>query len=489
MEVHLQSSLSILRPPRWVAEILQRKLTLKNPAFKKAERFAPVDPEVMGMRPKLKFYKRSRNKRTGDVRLILPRGSMPVDRWGKKLTLEGPKGKTITIDIGDIRDDRIAVPTEFPEFLLDSTAEQESIVRRVRSRKDGIGNFLVLLATGMGKTLGTALAAAELGQRTCVIVPTKLIEDTWKRDLKKGFGIDEEDIGIWKQQRFEVGEQFTIASLGTVRRRKKDLHEYFKHFGTVIFDEVQLVPATETRGIMSRCPCKYRIGTTATMRRKDGLHPLIEAIFGDPIMRKTSGSSETSIDVKRVIVRDAPLTEEEVPTPSYNEYLDAAINHQKRNAQIVRDVVRAYARGHYCLVATRRRDHVETLRAMCVERGAKEVFTLLGGAREEDVHQIVDEIREAPRAIVVATDQFIRIGANIQALDRLFLAVSLASKEDVIQLVGRIRRKDPEHPDKTAVVYDYVDWGIVWVANQYKKKRVPAYKKLGVPAYKNKIML
>ena len=167
-----------------------------------------------------------------------------------------------------IEDRRNTVPVEFPEFKFTLRPSQQEVYDNLNS------DAFVNAWTSWGKTFTALAIAAKLGQKTLVIVHTKVLLDQWVKEVKKVFGITPSVIGGGK---FETEGPITIATVQTLMRRNKLLFK--ESFGTIIVDECHHSPAKSFSDLLDTMNAKYKIGFSASDRRKDGLHVLFPDFF------------------------------------------------------------------------------------------------------------------------------------------------------------------------------------------------------------------
>ena len=62
--------------------------------------------------------------------------------------------------------------------------------------------------------------------------------------------------------------------------KKDDVADLVAEYGHVMVDECHHVPAVSFERVLSEVRARYVTGLTATPRRRDGLHPIIEMQLG-----------------------------------------------------------------------------------------------------------------------------------------------------------------------------------------------------------------
>lgn len=158
--------------------------------------------------------------------------------------------------------------------------EQQYITKKLLKH-----NRIVLEAKpAFGKTMVAALyCIKQRKQKTLIIVHTRALIHQWKKRIEDWFEVNKQDIGIMGENKWTIGERFTIASYQTLARH--DLAEIKDTFGFVVIDECHHVPAQTFAKVIKGLAAKYALGLTATAYRKDKLERLMNFYIG-PITKK-----------------------------------------------------------------------------------------------------------------------------------------------------------------------------------------------------------
>lgn len=394
-------------------------------------------------------------------------------------------------------DCRAVFNVKFPELKLALNRDQEQICTKFRHSlavsSRPYGTFLFVAPTSAGKTMAQAAAASKTGQRTLVLCKTNLIKKAWQDDLFKLYGIDKHALGEIQQTNFRIGNHFTLASIATLTRRKHLWAELFSQVGCLIIDEVQITGSKTVREIVSSCPARYIIGMTATDNRRDGKNYVIQSLLGPRLLKIFNKQQETESslplsDARVVRTNYRYLDKKGEPIPpdlmNFAELTQQMSDDPVRNAIIVAEVKKDWEAGHCPLVVTTRVAHAITLVELLRKEGV--VSNLLTGATNGDKEyseQLVNSILARHTRCLVATTQAIKLGANLNPLDRLHLAIPPANKDDVEQLVGRIRRKAVGKTDAHLVWYH--DIMTPYWHSKFKKIFYATMRTLRVPRFEN----
>jgi superfamily II DNA or RNA helicase len=140
---------------------------------------------------------------------------------------------------------------------------------------------VVVLPTGSGKTFLGALAIADLGLWSLVVVPTIDLLRQWQGALCHILGYSSSQVGIYG------GGDHEVLPLTVVTYESAQLHpELLWHFGLLIFDECHHLPAPTYREIAEGAFTPYRLGLSATPERSDLLHVELDRLIGPEVYRR-----------------------------------------------------------------------------------------------------------------------------------------------------------------------------------------------------------
>jgi superfamily II DNA or RNA helicase len=455
-------------------EILEA-FTVKNPAYEQAARYSP-----WGAPKNIPEYIMLAHERDGE--LVFPRGIQPHAVLSDEAQREFKRIQW--------KDRTTKAPVKFPSLRVHLNDAQRALLRSFEEAEDRrmrpFRTFLFVAPTSFGKTIGQAAIAAATGQRTLILSISNLITRAWIDDLKLAYGLKPKEIGIIQQNKWRIGNQFTIASVQTLHRRKNRWIDIFKTFGTIIVDEADVISAPSINGFIMSFPARYVIGATATTSRKGG-NPYLEAIFGTYTKRLIVTQSDTSTSMALQDVREIPTAfkyEYQRQNLDFHDMQEHMMADEERNALIVHHVKRDLVSGRKPLVVTNRVDHANVLFDMLKEAGVKNAGLIIGGQKTA-TEKVINGLFAGKCNVIVATKPAVLRGANMNPLDVLHLTMP-ANKTELEQIIGRIRRR-AEGKTKCEVVY-YLDRGVPYLFSRYKKNAVPCFRKLKVKKYLNMFM-
>jgi hypothetical protein len=206
--------------------------------------------------------------------------------------------------------------------------------------------------------------------------------------------------------------------------------------------------------VPARFGARWRVGISATPRRKDGA----EDVFFQQIGSVLFNAKEQRLKpkVKRVwsdfkLIKTGSFNPNLAPRTLIIKFL---VKSRLRNDRIADQMVRAVAAGRKLLVLSERLQHLDDLgvafeakwRAEFPDQPVPALGSYVGGVTEDEREVSAD----AP--VIMATKQYAEEGLDIPALDTLILATPMG---DVEQAVGRILR--PHEGKKEPIVVDIRD--------------------------------
>jgi len=471
MQVIMKDRLHFNGLPETLAEKLYQSYRVANPAYNAIKKYSAHGVKYT----KVPQYLYAGYK-PQETAVILPRGIV--------LPEDGVFDELGSRDIVDLR--HTVEPVEFPCSRIKLNPMQCQLEKAFReSIKEEVSpGYLIVAGTAFGKTIGLLNLASITKQPTLVLTHRTLIRDAWMADFQKMFG-REHSVGLIQNQprKWVISPFVTIAMEQTLHNHPDHWKELFSHFGCVIQDECHITPAPYIQNIISAIPALYRLGGTATPRRRDHLEKLVYWTFGDVWFSAQDSAqvsdNQLSIDsIKFVHTRFEYEGENEVF--DIHEMMNKLCDDAPRNTLIVKNVLHDLRGGNSVLVVSTRVAHCEKLVELLTAAGANPLLFI--GSRPQGHEQFQDDVQALQhrrRRLVVATEQMIREGTNIPALNRLHITVPIADKGNTIQLCGRISRSY----SKPAIKAGFV------MRKKYVKKngRVTVYLDMKVPSLRRRV--
>lgn len=249
----------------------------------------------------------------------------------------------------------------------------------------------------------------------------------------------------------------------------------------VIVDECHHASAVNYERVLKEVNARYIYGLTATPTRRDGHHPIMFLQCG-PIRYRVDARSQaekrnfTHIVIPRLTTFSQPLDGEHAWT--ITDVYRAMQQDEKRNTQIVSDIIDAVSSGKTPLVLTERYDHAQLL-FKTLSGKADRVVLLSGRGKKKEKQETLNSLaRISPNEslILVATGRYVGEGFDLPRLDTLILAMPISWQGTLAQYAGRLHRN--YEGKQEVLIYDYVDIHIPMLERMYQK-RLTSYSAIG----------
>jgi len=131
-----------------------------------------------------------------------------------------------------------------------------------------------------GKTVIALYTVSQRRQPTLIIIPKTDLLDGWLRKIESFLQIPREEVGIFSGGVHEVGKQITIGHTGEIMRYWRKIYD---KVGYIIIDETQRSPSKILTNLVPNFDCRYILGLSNTIQRKDRLFKLIYYYLGEVV--------------------------------------------------------------------------------------------------------------------------------------------------------------------------------------------------------------
>ncbi len=440
--------------PSPLMSLLKRTAAFENPEFhkKQAMRLSTArTPRVISC------------AEMSEMHLALPRGCL------RDVTAILDEHR-IAIELDEQRTSGTSLDARFNGTL---TPIQEGAARAILEHEIGV----FVAPPGVGKTvIGTYLAAAR-GRNTLVLVHRAPLLDQWRSQLAMFLDVDIKTIGQLGSGKDKLTGTLDVAMVQSLARRE-DFAEVVGAYGHVIVDECHHVSAVSFERVVAAAKARYVIGLTATPKRRDGHHPIVEMQLG-PVRFAIDAKAQAGRRPfeHRLFARETAFRAATADVPIQQLYAQLAQD-PIRNRMIIDDVITAIEAGRSPIVLTERTDHLDCLAAE-LERVVRHVVVLRGGMGAKQTREVFARMASIPpgeERVVLATGRYIGEGFDDARLDTLFLTLPVSWKGTLIQYAGRLHRL---HPNKREVqIYDYVDRDVPMLFRMFEK-RLRGYRSIG----------
>lgn len=349
------------------------------------------------------------------------------------------------------------IPEENLEFVGEPRDDQAEAIDQIA---DGIKKYnggIIELPTGWGKTFVALWLIFNIGLKTLIVSNRRNIMQHWQGEIEEFMPkIRIGQLGGGKHDIDNV--DIVVASLQTIALTDIPL-EIFEEFGITIYDEIQTVPCQQFSKSFKKIVTKYMFGMSGSPERKDGMHELSYYYLGPKICSHFKEVQQDSrVVVYQVILNDIPgsdlyskiITQKKSDVPDCTGMITLMSRNDERSKAILEIVRKLYELDKKILILSDRVDqllYVNGLLRTFPEFEGEESIGLIVGS------MTANALRDAKRQdIIIGTYQNCDTGMNCKQLNT---EVLLTPRRDVLQIVGRILRKN--HGTISPVIIDIVD--------------------------------
>lgn len=343
----------------------------------------------------------------------------------------------ITIPIGrtdlippdyEVVDKRLYVPAEFPKFKFELRESQQAVYESLED------NCIINAWTSWGKTFTGLAIAGKLGQKTLIVTHTVALRNQWAAEVRKVYGIEPSIIGSGK---FDTAGPIVIGNTQTLYKKLDKLR---KMFGTIILDEMHHVSSPTFSKILDTNYCRYKIGLSGTIERKDGKHVVFRDYFGNNIFKPPK---------ENYMIPEVHIINSTIPFPTGHHWANRVtqLANSEEYRHTVSMIAAAYAkRGHKVLLVS---DRVNFLEA-CAELIGPDAVCITGAV--ENREELIDELLYGNKTVLCGTQSIFSEGISVNTLSCLILGTPVNNEPLLTQLIGRVIRK--HEGKKSPVIVD-----------------------------------
>ena len=321
---------------------------------------------------------------------------------------------------------------------------------------------ILCLGCGNGKTIIALKLLLQLRLKTLIVVHKTFLLNQWIERIN--MFIKNCNIGIIQGKKCEYEDKdIVIGMLQSLSMKDYDT-SIFDNFGLVIYDEVHHLSAETFSKALPKVATKYLLGLSATPNRKDGLSKVFKYYIGNVIKFKNYAIPGKNVNVKIYNIVDNN-------TLDYNKYSNIVLNYmskpvipkmitniceyETRNLLIIKILNELLNnKDRKILVLSDRRNHLIHISKYL---NKPDYGFYVGGMKQ---HLLDNTIT---RRVILSTYMMTSEAFDVPELNTLILCTP---KSDVIQIVGRILRK--EHSISPMII-DFKDNFSVF-SNQYNKR-------------------
>ncbi len=342
--------------------------------------------------------------------------------------------------------------------LLKLRDYQQQALEAVRESKNrGITRQLIVLPTGVGKTIIMAAIACLFDTRVLLLAHREeLIRQAHEKFLLYAPNMD---IGICKAQKNEIDKQVVIGSVQSCiqQKRLKQLKE--KNFDIMMIDEAHHAESASYQKLIQELgfngPRRLLIGVTATPDRADKKQ--LSNTFDEIVFTRSIGNMIKAGHLPPVIGRQCFTMSSLKGVKSKNgdfisTQLSHAVNNPMRNKYIV-DKYKEHASGRKAIAFCVDVKHTQDLAAELINQGIK-AAAVWGAMPREDRIKVLSDLHTGALDIVTSCE-LLTEGFDEDTISAILMARPTKSKSLYIQMTGRGLRK--HHTKVNCLVLDFTD--------------------------------
>ena len=303
---------------------------------------------------------------------------------------------------------------------------------------------------GFGKTNLAIYILCLLKKKTIIICHKDFLLQQWKERLE--VFAPKARIGLIKAKVIDIEDKdVVLASLQSIAMKEYDPY-VFEDFGLMIADESHHLPAEVFSQALRKVNCKYSLGLTATLQRKDGLSKVLKWYIGDVVFKATKRNDQVEV---RLLDYYDPNPDYSLEYVGYGNKLNVSkminniCDYEPRSIYIVRQIRNLLKKepSRKVIILSDRRSHLEQLSVLLSKRNIENAF-YVGGMKQSALKE------SETKKVILSTFHIASEGFDCPGLDTLILA---SPKSDVIQCVGRIQRIPQHLRQNVPLVLDVVD--------------------------------
>lgn len=259
----------------------------------------------------------------------------------------------------------VGVPIVFPR--VPSLREyQVEPLKRVEDCFEYHCDTIFRAHTGWGKSIGVLTVAARLGVSTLIIVDQENLKEQWYGVLMDRFGFKAEEIGIIQGKKCSYeGKAVTIAMVQTLSQ-KRFAQKLYDAFGFVVVDECHVIGAPTFSSVLLDFSATYRMGVSATPKRRDALQKLIDYNLG-PVRVYVDDEHDPSA----VYIATHPTVYSAYANkaPKIGRFINEVTGDGSRNLLVAESAAYLHDTGRDILVLSDRVEHLHHLKSLCYYLG------------------------------------------------------------------------------------------------------------------------
>lgn len=333
---------------------------------------------------------------------------------------------------------------------------------------------LIQATPAFGKTLCGLDIARRLNTNVIILVHKEDLARQWQDSAIRFFNVVPGH--IQRDNWAYAGKTVVTACVQTLfSRHSKVDADFWRYFGMMIADEVHRFPSRTLEKVMKQFHSRYRLGVSATYRRKDGLECIWHWHIGSIDYKSTV--SQMSGEYVQIIWRTnlSDSLFRRGLSINHSKYLNAIKDNAAYNRWLINEIKLGAIAGRKIIVVSDRIQQLVFIRNGLLKEG---VSAGLYVGQVDGRYLDASELEVAKKCqVILGSYGKISEGTNIPELDTLYLA---SPRSDIEQTVGRIRRFC-KGKKKLLIIDPVFDTPYM---RRLAKKREVWYEKIGFKKYR-----
>lgn len=318
---------------------------------------------------------------------------------------------------------------EYPAFKFDLRVNQQAIHDQVNS------DCFINANVSWGKTFTGLAIAGKLQQKTLVIVHTLALLQQWVTECEKVYGFTPSLITSGK---VDTKMPIVIGNVQTLQRVPRE--KLIKTFGTIIVDECHHIPSRTFSSILDANHAAYKIGLSASAKRKDGTHVLFPDYFSNKVF-KPEDENRLTPEVHRVKFPIRVADGEQ----SWAAKVNDLANSEEYQKLLALTAASYASKGHKVLVLANRTKLLERAHELTPKSSL-----ILGTTKDRESQ--LNKMRSGENVILYGSTNIFSEGISEKYLSCLIIGTPINNEPLMDQLVGRVVRVAENKP-KPVVVF------------------------------------
>ncbi len=326
-----------------------------------------------------------------------------------------------------------------------------------------------------GKTVIALYTIAQRRQPSLIIIPKIDLLDGWIRKVESFLQIPRSEVGIFTGGTHQIGRQITIGHTGEIMRYWRKIYD---KIGYIIFDESQRSPSKVLTNLIPNFDCRYILGLSNTVQRKDRLLKLINFYLGDVAytINEKDAREGRGVVTGTVIARQTDFNYPYNSRADYQAMLRDLMVNSARNLKIVDDVEKELLKGEdRVLVLSGGEDQDEALSAELSQRSI-ESFSYNHCCADPKIvdgdygnHNDVLPAAASQASVLLVSPRMMLHCSRALKSNVVFLAVPVYFQKNLSNAI-RDLHQDGDSAGCGFTIYDYVDSRVGILDNYFRMR-------------------